>query len=147
MPGTVDEHVRGLDVQMQHPVGVRVGEGLDECVCHAGGFVVGERVAVYPGQELGEVHAVDVLHYQVGVGCVKGEVQDRHDVGMGEHAGRARLGEGRRHGLGGNAGPVGGERDALDGHAPLEATVQADLDGAKTAGGPRLEGAVPAEQG
>ena len=146
MAAAVDENVGRLDVEVQHAVFVGKGERLHQRVGDAGGLIVGERVAVDLREELLEAHAVNVLHDQVGIGAVVGEVDDLHDVGVLQHARRARLRKRGRSGLGGRAVVRRGERHALDGHAALEAPVEADLYAAKSAGGAGFERAVALEE-
>ena len=59
-----------------------------------GALLVREDAVLHAGKELGQVEPVDVLHDQVRIGAVGLKVVDRHDVGMGEKAGRAGLGQG-----------------------------------------------------
>ena len=96
----VDQDVGGLDVEVQGPVLVGIGEGLRERVGDACGLVEGERMAVDLREELLEAHAVDVLHDEVGVAGVVGEVDHRDDVGVLQQAHGARLGQGVGHDVG-----------------------------------------------
>ena len=123
------------------------GQGLDQGVGDAGRLVVGEGVTLDLLEELLERHAVHVFHDQVGMGAVVGEVDDLHDIGVLQHAGRSRLGE--RGGGGFERGSRVGrcQGHALDGHASLQAGVEADLDAAKAARGARLERSIALEQG
>ena len=98
-------------------------------------LLVGEHSSLDAGEKLGEVEAVHVLHDQVGVGAIGLEIEDGHDVGVGEEAGgaclRERLVDGRR----GDAAwaDAAEERHALDGDATLEASVPAGADRAEAA--------------
>ena len=98
-------------------------------------LLVGEHSSLDAGEKLGEVEAVHVLHDQVGVGAIGLEIEDGHDVGVGEEAGgaclRERLVDGRR----GDAAwaDAAEEWHALDGNATLEASVPAGADRAEAA--------------
>ena len=138
----VDHDVGRLDVQVQHAVLVREGQGARHPLEHVGALVGCEPAPLHAGEQLREVEAVDVLHDQVGEGAVGLEVKDGDDVGMSEHAGRARL---RQRFRGGGA-RLGGERHALDRHAALQARVPAGADRAKAPATAPLEHAVAAEQ-
>ena len=142
----VDEHVGGLDVEVQRAVGMRAVQRLDQRIGYAGGLVEGEGAPVDGGEELLEGHAVDVLHDQVGVAGVVGEVDHRDDVGVLQQAHGARFAQGGGDGLDG--GPVvwRAQRDALDGHAALQTRIEADLHGAKPAGRAGFERSVALEQ-
>ena len=147
MAVAVDQDVGGFDVEMEHAVFVCEGQGLDQGVGDAGRLIVGEGVALDLLEELLERHAVHVFHDQVGMGAVVGEVDDLHDIGMLQHTGRSSLGE---RGSGGfERGSCIGrcQGHALDGHASLQAGVEADLDAAKAARGARLERSIALEQG
>ena len=96
-------------------------------------------------QKLGQRHAIDIFHDQVGIGCVVRKVDDLHDIGMLKHGGGMRLAQHVHDIAGGHAGAIC-EGDALNGHATAQVRVAADLDGAKTAGRKRLERLVPLKQ-
>ncbi len=147
MPVAVDQHVCGLNVQVEHAVFVCKGERLRERIGDAGGLVIGEGVAVNLRQKLFQRKAVDVLHHQVGKGFVKRKVDDRDDVWVREHARGARLGKGGGRGRGRCDAALRCQGNALDGHAALQTRVEADLDAAKTAGCARLKRAIAAQQG
>ena len=117
-------------------MGVR--DRLHQRVGDARGLVVGEGVALYLREELFERHAVDVLHDQVGVPGVVGEVDDGDNIGMLQHACGASLRQRGARGFRGGARVGGRQGHALDGDAALQAAVQADLDAAKSARGPGL---------
>ncbi len=142
-PVARDEHVSGLDVEVQHAVAVRelerVGHGPD----HGGGLVGVERSAHAVEQDV-ERAAVDELHDEerlVGVGV---EVVDGHDRGVVEHRGGAGLGEAGRVVEYAAAG-VERQREALDGDAALHAGVPREDDGAVAALAELGEGAVAVE--
>ena len=147
MAVVVDEHVCRFDIQVQHAVFVRVSKRLAQGVRDVRFLVVGERVTVDLCEELLERKSVHVFHDQVGKGGIVGEVDDRNDIGVLQHACGARLGKRR----GGGARRCGhafcDKGDALDGDASLQARVEADLDAAKTAGCARLERAITTQEG
>ena len=100
---------------------MREGERAGHAPEHVRALVRGEPPALDAAEQLGEVEAVDVLHDEIGKGPVRLKVEDGDDVGVPEHAGGARLGEGLvRRGPG-----LGRERHALDGHAALQPPVPA----------------------
>ena len=109
-------------------------------------FVVRERVAVDLREKLLKRKSVYVLHDQVCKRGVVGKVDDRDDIGMLQHARGAGLGECRCGGARRRRHALGGKGDALDGDAPLQARVEADLDAAEAAGRPRFERAVAAQK-
>ena len=108
---------------------------------------VGEPAALHPRQELGEVQPVDVLHDEVGITGAELEVDHAHDVGVGEQACRAGLGQDLVDGRGADAirGAVD-ERHALDGDAALQAGVPAGTDGPEAAGAAPGQHPVAAEE-
>ena len=141
----VDEHVGGLDIQVEYAVAMSEGKRLAQRVGNGSGLVKGERMAVHTMQELGQRHAVDIFHDQVGIGGVVRKVDDLHDIGMLKHGCGVRLAQHIHDVAGGHAGAAR-EGDALNGDAAAQVRVAADLDGAKTAGRKRLERLVPLEQ-
>ena len=143
----VDHDVRRLDVHVQDAVLVRIGERAGARREDVRALLVGEPAALHAGKELGEVQAVDVLHDQVGVAGVQLEVDHAHDVGVGEQAGCARLGEDLVDGRGTDAvGAVVHERHALDGDASLQARVPAGAHGAEAARPASSQDAVAAQE-
>ena len=141
----VDEHVGGLNVQVEYAIAMGEGERLAQGIGNGRGLVKGERVAVHAMQKLGQRHTVDILHDQVGIGGVMRKVDDLHDIGMLKHGGSVRLAQDIHDVAGGHAGAVD-KGDALNGDAAAQVRVAADLDGAKTAGRKCLERLVPLEQ-
>ena len=115
----------------------RAGHGVE----HLRALLAGEPAALHAGEQLREVEPVDVLHDDVRVGPVGLKVKDRHDVGVSQHARRARLREGL---LGRRGCGVIEDGEPLDGHTALEAQVPAGADRAKAAGPPARENAIPA---
>ena len=141
----VDEHVGGLNIQVEHAVAMGEGECLAQRVGNGGCLVKGERMAVHAMQKLGQRHAIDIFHDQVGIGGVVRKVDNLHDIGMLKHGGGMRLAQHVHDVAGGHAGTAR-EGDALNGDAAAQVRVAADLDGAKTAGRKRLERLKPLEQ-
>ena len=139
----VDHDIGGLDVEVEDEVLVRVRQGLGDGVQDVGALLGREASPLHAGEELREVESVDILHHEVGVGPVGLEVVDGDDVGVGEHAGGARLGKGLL-GRGGGRGVHDGH--ALYRNAPLKAQVPAGADGAEPPGAPPLEDAVPPKE-
>ena len=88
-------------------------------------------MAVHAVQKLGKRHAIDILHNQVGIGCVVRKVDDLHDVGMLKHGGGVRLAQDIHDVAGGHTGTVDKKGDALNGDAAARVRVAADLDGPK----------------
>ncbi len=117
-----DHHVLGLQVPVDDPGGVRLGEPV--------GHLVGE-VEQLPGRQrpgmehLAQRPAVDELHRDVDRRVFRPDVVDRHDVGVVEGRGRARL-------LLESLAPVGVGRELgrqhLDGHLAAEARVSRSVD-------------------
>ena len=68
-------------------------QGVADALRDGRGLVGGEQAVVGRVEQLGEARPVDVLHDDVGVLVVVLELEHRDDVGVGEHARRARLGE------------------------------------------------------
>ena len=112
----VDEHVGGLNVQVEYAITMGEGERLAQGIGNCRGFVKGERMAVHAMQKLGQRHTVDILHDQVGIGGVVRKVDDLHDIGMLKHGGSVRLAQDIHDVAGGHAGTVD-KGDALNGDA------------------------------
>ena len=141
----VDEHVGGLDIQVEHAVAMGEGERLAQRVGNCRGLVKGERMAVHAMQKVGERHAVDIFHDEVGIGGIVRKVDNLHDIGMLKHGSGVCLAQDIHDVAGGHAGTAC-EGDALNGDATAQVRVAANLDGAKTAGRERLERLKPLEQ-
>ena len=86
----VDEHVVGLDVQVQNLVVVRHLERMRHRREHGGHHVEREPI-VEALEQLGQRDAVHVLHDEVGRGALHLEIVHGHDVGVGQQRRRARL--------------------------------------------------------
>ena len=145
---------------MQHAVVVGKLERVAHALHHGGRLVGGEQ-AVFGGvEQLGEACALDIFHDDVGVLVVVVELDHLDDVGVGQHAGGARLVKRRpqqgaaprvaeivRHAFDeGALRRLGLEADRLDGHAAHEAGVPTYIDGAEAALATRFEHAVAAQQ-
>ena len=126
---------------MQNAVLVGKLERARHGVEHLRALLAGEPAALHAGEQLREVEPVDVFHDDVRVRPVRLKVKDGHDVGVSQHARRARLREGlvSRRGCG-----VIEDGEPLDGNAALETQVPAGTHRAKAAGPPARENAVPA---
>ena len=86
----VDEDVVGLDIQMQHAVLVRHLKRVRHRVEHSGDHVKRQAI-VMVAQQLGERHALNVLHDQVRRGILNLEVVYRDDARVRQHGRRAGL--------------------------------------------------------
>ena len=86
----VDQHVVGLDVEVQHLVGVRHLQRMGHRREHGSHHIQCETVGVTM-QQLGERDAFDVLHDEVGGGLLHLEIVHRDDARIRQHCRGARL--------------------------------------------------------
>lgn len=70
---------------MKHAVFVRICQGGGHRVNEVGAFVVCQDAAFDSSQKIREIHAVNVLHYEIGVVVVSFEIEHGNDVWVLKH--------------------------------------------------------------
>jgi len=84
----IQKDVGRFDVAVQHPLGMRVGDGFGHGACVADGALRRERALP---QEFGQTATLHILHGQEGLAVALPHLEHGHDVGMPQSGGRLRL--------------------------------------------------------